>query len=182
MTVWLSARRCKQRIRIREATVQQCNKAVLLHHKYLVQLDALSIHDFQCFASCLGRRIFTELHPFIKSERCDFQRINPIRLDFSDTVCVVVINQQRVDYGYKYTRIMECICNRLIVCTSILHDNFCFTGQWFDKFHQLLQIAVCVEHIKGFSYDDSKGLNYSYRTFSFGYVNSNCVHKHLSYW
>ncbi len=83
-------------------------------------------------------------------------------------------------YGYKYACVVECIGNGFIICTSVLHDNFRFTRQRFEKGNQLLQVLIRVEHIKRFSYDNSEWLDHCYSAFAFGYVNSYSVHNYLS--
>ena len=106
----------------------------------------------------------------------------PVGLDFSDTVCIVVINYKWVDYAYEYTCLMECVSDGFIVCSCVLHNDPCFTGQRLDEVSKLSKIAVCVRHIIRRGYDNSEGLNDSHRALAFGNVDTYCVHKHLSYW
>ena len=54
------------------------------------------------------------------------------------TIFVIVVNCQRVDYGYKYIRIMKCICNRFIICACILHNDLGFAAQELQSLYELL--------------------------------------------
>ena len=47
--------------------------------------------------------VLAELRPFIKGVIRDLKCVLFIGLDFSHTVCIVVIYKQRVDYANKYT-------------------------------------------------------------------------------
>ena len=72
--------------------INQGNQTVLLHDEQFVLLSVLPIKDFKRFARIFDGYVLTKLSPFIKGVICDLKRVLFIGLDFSYTVCAVVVN------------------------------------------------------------------------------------------
>ena len=87
----------------------------------------MPVHDLKRFANIIGRYVFTKIKPFVKSKGSYFKSIFFVSLDLSNTVSAIVIYQQRVDYGDKYTLVMEDICDGFIIRSCVFHDDFGFT-------------------------------------------------------
>ena len=100
-----------------------------------------------------------------------------MRPDFSYTVCTVVVNKQRIDYGNKYIGIVECVGDGFIICAGVLHNDFGFACQELQLLYELLQLLCVMRNFKWFCHDDSKMLHNGNHALSFGNIDPYCVHK-----
>lgn len=140
----------------------------------------MPVEKLQRFADIFLGRVFGQVKPFVKGKRSKLQSVLFIGLDFSDRVSAIVVHKNCIDYGNKYTVVMQHICDGQIIIAGVLHNDLCFTRQRLDEVCKPVQVAALVNNIKGFSHDFSKRAKNSYCTFSFGHINAYGVHKYLS--
>ena len=118
-----------------------------------------------------------ELRPFIKGVIRDLKCVLFIGLDFSHTVCIVVIYKQRVDYANKYTCVVERVGDWFIISAGVLHNDLRFAGQSLHSLYELAQRLPIMRNLKGFCHDYAKGLHDCSHALAFGYVDTYCVHN-----
>ena len=156
--------------------VKQCNQVVFEHGLQLGVLVVLAVTDLQGLTDLVLRNILSEFDPAVNGHIGEFDCVDLIRFDLSYRVSVVIVCQNRIDYGNKYSRFMEILRDGFIVTPCIFHKHTGLTGKAFQKPCQFFEFTLGVAYLKGGGYYLAEGAHDGNHALSFGHVNSYCIH------
>lgn len=155
---------------------------VILHGSLLVHIEAkLPDHGFELITCFIHVSILPQICPVVKGITRDFFSIYFIGFWRAEEIVTKVPDQNGINGADKNIGIGKPCSNRLIIPTGMLHANFGFTIKASNFLNQAIDSRLSVRNVTGRHKDDIAGASDRDRAFAFGDINTNCVHKGISF-